>query len=244
MRSESRQPHPIVFPLQRAGVWSGVIAITLFFIGFALSGFIPPPSPSWTPDAVAAHYREHAFGIRTGMALMMISAMFVAPLIAVISYQMRRIAGASPLLAYAQLSAGTMNAMFFIIPPLIFLATAYRPERAVEITSTLHDLAWIVAVMPWSPAFMQNIVIAVAILIDKSPRPVFPRWLAYMNIWVAIAFIPGGLLPFFHSGPFAWSGIFVFWLAGSVFVAWFALMIWMLFRAIASEEREWQDSKA
>lgn len=244
MSGARARPHPVVFPLQRAGIWSGLIAIFLFFLGFALSGFIPPASPTWSAEAVAAHYREHAIGIRSGMALMMISAMFVPPLIAVISYQMRRIAGASPLLAYAQLSAGTMNAMFFIIPPLLFLATAYRPERSIEITWTLHETAWIMAVMPWSPAFMQNIVIAVAILIDKSPRPVFPRWLAYMNIWVAIGFIPGGLLPFFHSGPFAWSGIFVFWLAGSVFVAWFLLMIWMLFRAVASEQREAQEQPA
>lgn len=226
------------YSLQRAGIWSGLIAITLFVLGFMLSGFIPPPSPSLTVEAVAAHYRDHATGIRAGMTIMMISGMFVPPLVAVISMQMRRIPEAHPLLVYAQLSAGTLGSVFFIIAPIIFLAIAYRPERDPELTFMMHDFAWIMAVIPWSPAFMQNIVIAVAIFLDKRAKPVFPRWLGYVNVWVAVGFLPGGLLPFFKSGPFAWSGIFVFWLAGSVFILWFLLMIWMLFRAVDSEARE------
>ncbi len=102
----------------------------------------------------------------------------------------------------------------------------------------LNDLSWIFAVLPWPPAFMQNIAIAAAILTDKSANPIFPRWVAYMNIWVSLAYIPGGLLPFFKSGPFAWNGILVFWLAGSVFIIWFVAMTVMLLKAIKRQERE------
>jgi hypothetical protein len=125
--------------------------------------------------------------------------------------------------------------VFFITGALLFIVAAFRPERAAEITYTLNDAAWIVTVIPFSPALMQNLIIATAILIDRRPDPVFPRWLAYFNIWVAIGFLPGGLLPFFKSGPLAWNGLFVFWLAGSVFVAWFAVMTFMLLRAIRRE---------
>jgi hypothetical protein len=128
--------------------------------------------------------------------------------------------------------------MFFFIPAGLFLVTAYRPDRSPELTYLMNDMCWIMAVIPWGPAFIQNIIIAVAALTDKSPQPIFPRWLAYLNIWVSIAYIPGGLLPFFKSGPFAWNGIFVFWLAGSVFIIWFVAMTAMLLKAIDRQEKE------
>lgn len=224
--------------LERWCVWSGVAAITTFTLGFVFAGFIPPPSPSRSVEEVVAYYQQHATGIRAGMVLMMISGMFVPPLVAVISQQMRRIPGAHPLLVYAQLSAGTLGAVFFITGALVFIVAAFRPERPADITYMLNDFAWIVTVLPWAPAFIQNVIIGIAILGDTRADPLFPRWLAYFNFWVAIGFIPGGLLAFFKTGPFAWNGAFVFWLAGSVFIAWFIVMTTMLFRAIRRKDPE------
>lgn len=211
--------------VERLCVWSGLVAIVLFFCGFIFSGFIPPLSPAMTAEELVNHYQTHTIGIRTGMVLMVISCMFMAPLIGVISAQMRRMKGVSPALVYTQISAGTANLMFFILPALFFLVTAYRPERDPQLTLLMNDIAWIVAVLPWPPAFMQNIAIAAAILTDRSETPLLPRWLAYLNIWVALAFVPGGLLPFFKTGPFAWSGLLVFWLAGTTFVIWFIAVV-------------------
>lgn len=219
-------------------MWSGAAAITCFTFGFIFAGFIPPPSPSRSVEEVVAYYQQHATGIRAGMVLMMISGMFVPPLVAIISVQMRRIPGAHPLLVYAQLSAGTLGSVFFITGALVFVVAAFRPDRPADITYMLNDFAWIVTVLPWSPAFIQNVIIGVAILSDNRAQPVFPRWLAYFNFWVAIGFIPGGLLAFFKVGPFAWNGAFVFWLAGSVFILWFTVMTVMLLRAIRQQETE------
>ena len=226
------------YKVERICAWSGVVGVFLFFCGFFGSHFVPPPSPSLTQEQVVAHYQLYANEIRGSMTIMMISGMFVAPLIGVISAQMRRMEGISPALTYAQISAGTANMMFFFIPALLFVVTAYRPDRPPELTFMMNDMSWIIAVLPWPPAFMQNIAIAAAILTDKSANPIFPRWVAYMNIWVSLAFIPGGLLPFFKSGPFAWNGILVFWLAGTVFLIWFIAMTVMLLKAINRQERE------
>jgi hypothetical protein len=226
------------YRIERLCAWSGLVAVTLFFFGFIFSQFIPPLSPAMTVDEVVAHYQQHANGIRGGMVLMMISGMFMAPMVGVISAQLRRMEGVSPALSYAQLCAGATNAMFFFIPALFFVATAFRPDRNPELTYLMNDLSWIMAVLPWPPAFMQNMVIAAAILCDKSANPIFPRWLAYLNIWVSLCYIPGGLLPFFKVGPFAWSGLLVFWLAATVFIVWFIAMTAMLLKAINRQERE------
>ena len=79
---------------------------------------------------------------------------------------------------------------------------------------------------------MQNIAIGAAIVGDKSANPIFPRWVGFFNFWVAILFIPGALIPFFKSGPFAWNGLFSFWIPATVFGVWFIVMLTMLLKAI------------
>jgi hypothetical protein len=206
-------------------------------MGFLIAGFIPPPSPSLTPDAVAAHYVEHANMIRFGMVLTLISGMFVLPMVGVISAQMRRIPGMSPALVYAQISAGAVGVVFFFLGAVAFITAAYRPERSPELTYVLNDFAWIMAVITWPPACMQCLIIGLAVLSDPGKPTVFPRWVGFLNFWVAIGLVPSSLLPFFKSGPFAWNGLLVFWLAGSVFGAWFIAMTVALLKAVRQEER-------
>jgi hypothetical protein len=224
------------FAVQRLFTWSGVVSVVVFFLGFVIAGFIPPPSPSLTPVAVALHYAEHANGVRAGMVLTLISGMFVMPMVGVISAQIRRIPRISSAVVYAQISAGAAGTVFFFLGAVAFLTAAYRPERAIDITYVLNDFAWIMAVITWPPACMQCVIIGIAVLSDAGTPPVFPRWVAFLNFWVAIGFVPSGLLPFFKSGPFAWNGLLVFWLAGSVFGAWFIAMTVVLLKAIRQEE--------
>jgi len=104
----------------------------------------------------------------------------------------------------------------FIIPAVLFLVTAYRPDRPPELTFLMNDLCWIMVVLPWPPAFIQNIVIATAIIHDESPQPIFPRWVAFFIFGVAIGFLPGSLLPFFKRDPLHGTVFLRFgWLAPS-----------------------------
>jgi hypothetical protein len=51
-------------------------------------------------------------------------------------------------------------------------------------------------------------------------------------------FIPGGLLTFFKIGPFAWNGLFVWWIPFLVFFTWYLLMFYMLRIAIIEQGKE------
>lgn len=222
--------------IDRLAAWSGAAAIILFFAGFIVAGFVPPLSPAMSVAEVSQFYRIHGLDIRIGMLLILISGMFMAPFVGLISHLLRQIDGLSPTIIYGQLVAGTANSMFFFMPAVIFAAAAFRPDRPPELTYAMNDLAWICAVLPWPPAFVQSCLIAVAILSDRASSPIFPRWLGFANIWIAICYIPGGLLIFFTTGPFAWSGIFVFWLAGSVFVIWFVIMVVTALAALRTKQ--------
>jgi hypothetical protein len=223
---------------QRVLAWSGVACVSLFFLAFLIAGFIPPLTPHMSAADVAGHYQDHTTGIRIAGVVMLISSMFYASFTAVISAQMRRIPGIHISATYTQLAAGAFACLTFLIPAMLFEVTAFRPDRDPLTTQTLNDMSWIFLVMPWPPFLVQNWAFAYAILTDPRERPLFPRWLAYLNLWAPIMFSPSVLLPFFKSGPFAWSGIFVIWIPAIVFIVQFFANTAMLLRAIRSEERE------
>jgi hypothetical protein len=141
-------------------------------------------------------------------------------------------------LAYLQLSAGTVGWVFLYLPILIMSATAYRPQRAPEVTQAMHDIAWFVLVMDFVPFCVQYIAIAVAVFSDRSRVPVFPRWVAYLNLWVVLLFIPTGVITFFKTGPFTYGGVLGFYIPLAVFAVWLVAMPYAVWRHLQREERE------
>ena len=222
---------------QRICALSGIICVLLFFGGFVAASFLPPLSPAMSAAEIAAHYRTHTTGIRLGAGLIFLSSMFYVWFTAVISGQMRRIPGVHPTVVNAQLAAGAFACLTFLVPAMLFAITAFRPDRSPDATLLLNDMSWIMLVMPWAPFMPQYFAFAFAILSDPRPQPLFPRWLAYFNIWAEVMFTPAIILPFFKSGPFAWNGLFVFWIPATVFVALFVVNTIWLIKAINSEAR-------
>jgi len=62
--------------------------------------------------------------------------------------------------------------------------------------------------------------------------------MGYFTIWAAIVFSPGALCVFFKSGPFAWNGLFAWWLPLGVFAVWIGVLFVMLLRVIKSQEAD------
>jgi len=84
----------------------------------------------------------------------------------------------------------------------------------------MSDIGWFVFIMAIVPFIPQALAIGIAVLQDPGPTPVYPRWFGYFNIWVAVLFVPGGLLTFFHTGPFDWRGLFALWIPLTIFGVW------------------------
>jgi hypothetical protein len=226
--------HQMLF--QRVCAWSGILCVGLFFAAFVFADFIPPLSPGLSAAQVAAHYQQHTTGIRVGACFMLLSGAFYAAYTAVISAQLQRIPGVHQAVVYTQLAAGAFACLTFLLPAMLFVVTAFRPDRPPDQTQLLNDLSWIFLVLPWPPFMAQNFAFAFGIFSDARPTPLFPRWLAYLNIWAPIVFTPGLALPFFKSGPLAWNGIFVLWIPAAVFILQFVLNTSMLLKAIRMEQ--------
>jgi hypothetical protein len=217
---------------QKLCAWGGWFFVLCFGPGLALAHFIPPPAPTMSATEVAAFYTQHATGIRLGMVLGLLGLTGWVTLVGSISAQMRRMQLSSSLGHNLQLGAGMIGVLTVMLPIMIFATVAFRPERDPAASQALNDLGWLI-IIPAFPTFLgQFLGLALGTLADRGPRPVYPRWVAYFNIWVGLLFVPGGLSYFFRTGPFAWSGLLAFWVAASAFFVWLLVMPWVTVKSI------------
>ncbi|MBB3754065.1 hypothetical protein FHT44_006587 [Mycolicibacterium sp. BK634] len=208
--------------LQRLCAWSGPATVVVAFIGWLIAGVLPfPLGSSSTTEEVVAFY-SHDTRVLVGLVIAQLAVCLVFPLIALITLTMWRIEGRTPLLTIIQAITGAATGVLLLMPMLLMAIIAFRPDRTPELTVTLNDIAWLLFLTPIAPFMIQNIAIGTAILGHR--QSVLPRWVGYLNFWVAAAFIPDVLAFFFHDGPFSWRGVFVFWLALFAYAAFLIVM--------------------
>lgn len=151
---------------------------------------------------------------------------------------MKRIEGQSSPLAYAQLALAALIIIEFIFPLYFLQAAAFRPGRSPETLQAYSDVGWLLFVGVVCTAVLQFLLLAVAILVDDRAEPIFPRWFGYFTAWCAIAFAPGSLCVFTQDGPFAWRGLFCWWIPLTAFGVWFIVATPLLLKIIAKQERD------
>ena len=214
------------------GAWSGIVFVVLFFLGYwPLAGFLPPPAPSLSPLEVATLYRDHTLPIRLGVFVMMFAVVLFIPFSVALAEQMRRIAGIGPAMAQVQVIGSCITMTLIALSALLWGVIAFRPERNVDLTALLHDTAWLIFISPGPPACLLVAAFGFAVLADSRSRPIFPRWSGYASLWAAVLFVPAQMAIFFKHGPFAWDGLFPFWVAFTVFTAWVLVAAALLKRA-------------
>lgn len=225
-------------------LWSGPVAILLFLVGMGpLAGLLPPPSPNMTAVEVQELYQDNTDLKRIGFVVIMIAGAMTGPWAAAVATQMKRIEGQHSPLTYTQLGLGMINILLFVFPVLVMQVAAFRPDRDPEFLLLIQDLAWLPFVGAFATPLFQCLAIAVVCFRDPEAK-VFPRWLGYLNLWVAFLMLPAALIYFFKTGPFAWNGAFCFWLPLGCYALWFAVMTVMCRKAILRQADEEQASPA
>lgn len=201
----------------------GPAALVVTLIGWLVSGMLPlPMGPSSSTPDVAAFFTDEPNRVMAGFVISSIGVVLMVPMLALISVQLLRIEGRVPLMAFTQLIAAAVTVAINLFPQMIFAIAAFRADRDPGDIVLLNDLAWLLLFTGITPFMIQNIAIGVAVLRDRTG--VFPRWIGYLNLLVAFAFIPDVLAYFFKTGPFAWNGVFVFWLALIAYSAFLVAM--------------------
>lgn len=218
--------------------WSGLAFALLTLIGIIfLADFFPPPSPALSTDAVVRLYEGNLAGVRAGMVVMMIGAGLFIPFTALITHYIIGIEGRVGVISVMQIMGGYSNMILFFYPPLWWLTASFRMERSPELIHMLHDAAWLQYLGAIGPFLFMLASVAAAAFVDDSEKPVFPRWYGYFSLFALTAFLPNQLIFFFKLGPFAWNGLFGWWIPLFDFFGWILVTFYLLRKAVVADLR-------
>ncbi|QZT59571.1 hypothetical protein [Mycolicibacterium austroafricanum] len=224
--------------------WCGPLTLVVTFVGWLLAGVLPfPLGPSDSADELVAYYGA-GLHVSIGFAIATVGISLVTPLIAALSHLMFTGSPESRLLSLIQAVSGAVTAVCLLIPMLIMAIAAFRPARDPGLTMLLNDLAWLLFITPVMPFIIQNLAVAVSAF--RDPASPFPRWIGYLNCWIAFTFSFDVLALVFHRGPFTWNGVLIFWLALTTYSV-FLLVMGLLVRHLAVQstvpQRETEPSR-
>jgi hypothetical protein len=198
----------------------------------SIAGFIPPPSPAASAAEIARWYSDNLTGIRLGTVVMMFGVVLIAPWSVALAVHTARAERGLPIFACIQFMCVGVVTFTIVLFTLVWAVASFRVgEVSAEITQVLNDTAHFLLLFDWSPFCLWVATFAVVIFRDRGERPVFPRWAGYLNLWVILLSLPGGVLVFFKDGPFAYNGLLACYFVVGVFFVWLVVMTVLGIRA-------------
>ncbi|MFI6338974.1 hypothetical protein [Streptomyces sp. NPDC050535] len=225
--------------LERLSAWFGFVLLVGMLATFAVGNLLRPMSPTNTPEQIVDFLTDNQTRILLCVALMVLFIPFEYPFVIVTSLQIRRIEGGWGMLSMIQLTTGVVAPIGFFFPLAILAAAAYRPEiHSPDLLSAMSDTFWLMYVGNACIFVLQVWSIGLAALVDRGPKPVFPRWFGHLNIVLGILLIPGAFVFLNKTGPLAWNGLLANVIPSMAYLVWKIATPIVLLRAVKSEEAE------
>jgi hypothetical protein len=223
---------------QRVILWWALVFITIYGLSLMfLLQMLPPPSATWSSERVAQFYTDHSGHVKLGATICSWTSGFMVPLSVVIGVQLRR-HEQKPIWSILAITGGSLMSIFIVLPQIFWGVAAFTPTRAPEITATLHELGVITFITTDQYyIFLWVSVAVISLLPNTVVNSPFPRWFGYFTAWLTLVFEAGALAFLFRTGPFAWNGLFTFWLPLPLFGLWTVVLAVLLFRAISAQEQ-------
>ena len=225
--------------IQRLCIWTGPAMLFLFALGFmVLAGYLPPPSPELSPEALVGRLRDNLNGFRLGMVVTMFGFALMGPWAIGIAARVHPAEVRLPVLTYVQLGSVAIGSLIGQGATWIFEATVYRlGDTDPQIVRALHDLGWFTFLAPWPSFTIWCFALAIAILRDDRPQPGLPRWSGYLSVWTGLLFVPACLIFWFKAGPMAWNGVIAFYIPVFIFFVWVIGLTAPALRSLRHEAR-------
>jgi hypothetical protein len=210
----------------------GAVGMTLLLVAaWPLWHMLPPPNGDMTAAEWGAFYADHHTGVLVGSMVEMVAVSLIFIWAGTWTTMLRQVEGKHTPLTDSLLMLWAAGWMTLICVLIDFLAAAYRPDADAQIVRALSDMGILMLIFPTVMGLTQFGVPGFIILGDRSAQPIFPRWLGYINLWVALLSVPSAMIALFQAGPFSWNGAVGFWLPMAAFAVAFSCTMWAMLRA-------------
>ena len=226
---------------QRLSVYCGLAFAGLFFLALYMNSmFPPPPSPLMTSSEILARIDSQILIAKASVPIGILAAGLSIPfnaLIAIHIYEIEKAHGNRPVLAITSLGGGLLNSSFFFLVFFGWAGIIYRAPEGLEATRMIFDITWVIMAMASSAPALQMVCIGLASLADKRPNPIFPRWVGFFMFFLATGTCTGAFAIFFYKPPFAWNGIFGFWIPAGAFLVWLGTLSTLFLKEITVRKK-------
>lgn len=224
------------YRLIRLCLWSCVLIVLFFFLFWGIIGQnLPPRGPDFPLEDLVIHFSEHSMTLRLAYVMTAFSSVFFLTWGTGIFALMRHIDPDDYVLPYMQLISASFTGIPVFLAGLFWLAAAFRPETAPILL--LHDLGWFFFDLGFAFTTIQMVSISVFFMYHQRLAPTYPAWICWVGIWVGLGQLLFLLVPFFYSGPFAWAGLFNFWIEFSAVFFWVVFATIFLYRTVGHIEQ-------
>jgi len=188
--------------------WTGFLMLGMILVGMLLGRYLFPwTSPHDSAEKVSQVYQMHGDRIRWSIVFILCGFGLIQVWGACMAAQTRRKEGFFPVLTYVQIASMAVGAALLMAQSCLWATAAFRPgSTSPQITQALNDAGYITLLSTWMPFAAWAWALGMAILLDRSDNPIYPRWAGWLSIWAGLADIPGNTVWFFKSGAFGWQG--------------------------------------
>lgn len=226
--------------------WTGPIFFTTFFFMWGiLAENFPPMAASDTAQEMWQHYKDLQLEIMIGMSVCMVGGSCYMTFGAAVSRVMRRIEDGEGMLANLEMMGATITYCPIVVACGIWLTAAIQVDAlSPEMVQTCYYLGWMIIDLAYMVTSWQIIAAAVVFLKDKRETKLVPNWVSWWGFVTVASFFPVSLIPFFKTGPFAFQGMFNFWIAFPTWYIWIVAMSFYIIKAVSRIEKEDKQAEA
>ena len=199
---------------QKIGLWCTLVFAALTAVGWlGIAHFYAPVPADAGLDATKLWFTEtHRWQTIIGCTIFYIAAGLLTPGSIQFSIMLAKIEGRWPLWSITTGVCGVFISLIIFLNCCGWLVAAYRTETGADVVQSWYDWSWFAFLLGWIYLAIEMISTAVVELMDKREVPMIPRWFTWLTLAGAATLLTAAGPAFFKSGPFAYHGLFGFYL--------------------------------
>lgn len=222
---------------QKIGLWCTWIFAALTVIGWlGIAHFYAPFPADAGLDATKTWFtEEHRWGTIIGCTIFYIAAGLLTPGSIQFSIMLAKIEGRWPLWSITTGVCGIFISLIIFFNCCAWIVAAYRVEAGADVVQSWYDWSWFAFLLGWIYLAIEMVATAIVELMDKREQPMIPRWFTWLTLAGAASLVTAAGPAFFKTGPFAYHGLFGFYLPMVVWGTYLVGTTWFMLKELDRE---------